>query len=142
MKKMLLLLIALMMCISLCCCGISDEDLAEAVEQLEIAERNLNNAASELANNWSTYGDTFEKNIENSRVRNFTTNLDKAKELLGSNGSGDYYNAVKKYYAAVKAYHSFLCEDPIGYTGLTYTMAISEHKSKCAEARSDLSFYE
>lgn len=133
----------------------STEQLTDTAELIHRAEEEINTVASIQLNNWSTSYDTLValfvdfKHIEHwkpaidaegKRV-GATAKLDIAKEDLGTQGSSDYYNAVKDYYIIVRSYLNLVSEFPEGYSGLTYSQTVSDYKEKCAAAYAEIEFY-
>ncbi len=64
-----------------------------------------------------------------------------AKDLIGTNGSGDLYDAVKEYYLLVNNYLSLVSTYPEGYSKLTFSNTVSDYNTECSEAYNNLSFY-
>lgn len=64
-----------------------------------------------------------------------------AKELLGTGGSGAYYEAVKEYYMQVSAYLNLVSTNPVGYSQTTYGQAVNTCKQKCLDAYETVMFY-
>ena len=67
--------------------------------------------------------------------------MDEAKTLLGTESTGDFYDAAKNYYLAVNDYYSLISDFPSGYSQLTYSSAISDSKTECQSAFNELTFY-
>lgn len=67
--------------------------------------------------------------------------LEQVKALLEPNGTGDSYNAAKKYYLALTNYLELVSEYPSGYSLVTYSSAVSDRQNECRTCRLDMDFY-
>ena len=166
MKKQLLLLLTAALAITLSACGgagsstASDEDLKTVVGDLILAETATDTLASLLIENWTTYSNLLlyyydQEAYEASNMyeegsdygtahelRGYADEvMNEAKGLLGTEGSSDFYEAAKTYYLAVNDYLALLSEFPDGYSKLTYSNAISDCRSACQSAYSEVTFY-
>lgn len=167
MKKILSLLFSGVITFSLCACGQgnssgspTDEDLNNAAGNLYLAEVAIDSAASLLLENWTTTGSVMNCYFDESAYEELNSGslkdraqsvhdfrsyakdvMDDAKTLLGTEGTGDFYDAAKNYYLAVNDYYSLISAYPSGYSKLTYSSAISEKKGECQSAFNELTFY-
>ena len=167
MKKVLSLLLSGIIAFSLCACGQgngggspTDEDLKNAAGNLYLAEVAIDSAASLLLENWTTTGSVMNCYFDESAYEGLNSGLlkdraqsvhdfrsyakdvmDDAKTLLGTEGTGDFYDAAKNYYLAVNDYYSLISTYPSGYSKMTYSNAISEKKGECQSAFNELTFY-
>ena len=180
MKKIIALIFAIAIILSLCACGATnspsstpepaaptektgptDEDLAKAADLIGHAQVDIDNAASNQLDGWTTYSSIMEYYFIDSKWQDASgefqiynraksihfyrdsaeRELAQAKELLGTNGTGDYYTAVKEYYKAVSVYYNLISEFPEGYSKITFSAAVKDNKAKCDEAFSEVSFY-
>ena len=67
--------------------------------------------------------------------------MDEAKALMGTNGTSDYYVAVKEYYKNISAFWNLISEFPEGYSKFTYSNTASNYKENCQSAYAELAFY-
>ena len=178
MKKVLALIFALVLVLSLVACGggnndssgeqkadtsagPTNDDLAKASGLIKDAQDEIVSMAAEQLDGWTTYSNIMASYFVDSKYQDLIestlkkraerihisrgkadTALSEAKTLLGSNGTGDYYNAVKEYYKAVSVFYNLVSEFPEGYSQLTFSNAVKDNKAKCDDAYSELSFYE
>ena len=139
----------------------TSEELAQAAELIKSAEDSIVTAAAHQLDGWTKYasimtyyfvdseweGASGESSIYNraKTIHNLRTDaqakLDEAKALIGTNGTTDYYNAVKAYYKTVNVFWNLISEFPEGYSKLTYSSTVSDHKASCADAYAELDFY-
>lgn len=138
--------------------GPSDEDLEDIVSALADAEEDADRMASMLLKYWTTdsyfvyfydesrfRGSSFEEDEDFADVHKYRGNVEdalkEAKSTMGTNGSSDFYKAVKEYYMALDNYLALLSEYPTGYSKLTYATAISDCQDECRSARTNAEFY-
>ena len=184
MKKSLLFIFVLVLCVLLCSCNGSKSDIIESSTEIESTEPSVENltkatelikdaedliikAASQQLSGWindaevmrayfvddmydslSHYTEDYglpEYPNRAESIHEFRADaqekLESAKELIGKNGSEDYYNAVKEYYKTVNNFLTLISEFPDGYSKFTYSNTVTDHKSDCADAYSELEFY-
>ena len=141
--------------------GPTNDDLAKASKLIKEAQDNIVSIAADQLDGWTTYADIMEAYFVDEKYQNndigtlktrserihrsrgeANTALSQAKELLGTNGTGDYYDAVKEYYKAVSVFYNLVSEFPEGYSKLTFSNAVKDSKAKCDDTYSELSFYE
>ena len=143
--------------------GPSDAELKKALEYIKQAEDYIIRTASIQCqrNDFSSWildqyfvDSAFEKAKSEGKInstddrqeayncrKNARENLEKAKNILGTNGTGDFYNAVKEYYKQVNAFYKLVSTFPEGYSSFTYRNKVSDYKENCANAYEDASFY-
>ncbi len=139
--------------------GPSDADLKKAVDLLKTAQDDIVAAAATQQNNWNVNAswvmkvyfvdeayeeESFHTDTQTSvynKRKSARRNVESAKELLGTNGSGDFYNAVKEYYKCVNKFLTLISEFPEGYSKITFTQAIKDYTSDCKDAYEESQFY-
>lgn len=139
--------------------ALTTEDLADIFAELNVAEEYANSISSILLQKWTTdsyfayffdeiefrMSSKFSKKADYVNVHDYRGKandaLDKVKECLGTNGTGESYTSAKNYYLAVKEYLALVSEYPEGYSLLTYSSAISDCQDECRTCRTDLEFY-
>lgn len=138
----------------------SDEDLKKAIDLLKQAENDIITTSSIQINGWSKYSDitgyyfnddgpnqASERSIKQRAQEaadyraSARQNLEKAKTLLGSSGTGDFYLAVKEYYKSVSKFFSLISTFPEGYSLLTFSNTVASYKSECQSAYEEAAFY-
>lgn len=138
----------------------TSEELAQAAQLIKEAEEDVVAAANYQIENWSTSSSIMTYYFVESEYSNAPSGdlhtiawsihrrrtsaqekLDKAKSLIGTNGTSDYYNAVKEYYKTVSVFWNLISEFPEGYSKITFSSTVSDYKTNCANAYSELSFY-
>lgn len=171
MKKTLSLILALLLCLSLCGCKdtqiesekttadteATDTELAQAVALIKSAEASIISAASIVLDDWidayfvdSSYNYLLEhspnwaKKVTTFREYRSSAKekLEKAKDLIGSKGSSDYYTAVKEYYKSVTVLLKLITDNPKGHTLGTYSLALSDQREICANTYAEVEFYQ
>lgn len=164
MKKIIAVLLLICLCVGMCACnagkkeetapaGPTDEDLKEAVELIKFAHDDIVSISTILLDEWSLYSwfeDYFDEEYNGSdedlvMVHEHRASakdaLSEAKAKMGTDGTGDYYNAVKEYYKTVKVFWDFVSTYPEGYSELTFSNTLTEYKTNCANAYAELGFY-
>ena len=146
--------------------AITNDDLVKAVNLIKSAEDCVANVSSVQINNWSTASYSTSLYFEDSAyleefgsagpsisdyfysTKTAYTNratakstLDKVKKILGTSGAGDFYEAAKSYYKEVSSFLSLVSAFPEGYSLLTFSNAVKDHKSRCSSAYEDARFY-
>lgn len=142
------------------------DELAQAAALIKKAEDSIVNASSYQLTNWSLDYDDMECFFVDSKYSKYQDesdfsplsdiyktaktihflrisakdDLDKAKELIGKGGDSDYYNAVKEYYKVVNTFWNLISELPEGYSNYTFSTTVSDYKSKCSDAYSEVEF--
>lgn len=176
MKKTLSLILALLLCLSLCGCKdtpiesektiadteatdteATDTELAQAVALIESAEAAIISAASIVLDDWidayfvdSSYNYLLEhspnwaKKVTTFREYRSSAKekLEKAKDLIGSKGSSDYYTAVKEYYKSVTVLLKLITDNPTGLTLGAYSLSLSDQREICANTYAEVEFYQ
>ncbi|MCD7761033.1 MAG: hypothetical protein LUH16_04565 [Clostridiales bacterium] len=141
--------------------GPSDEDLVLAVENIKEAEDLINSMAATQLDHWSKYSNIMKWYFDDEEYMNAvgdsatikraeqlhedrtdaSEKLSEAKELMGTSGTGDYYDSVKSYYLLVKDYLSLVSTFPEGYSKLTFSSTVSDFNTDCQSAYNELEFY-
>ncbi len=166
MKKIFCLFLLLVMVISICACssddstsGVTDEELGEVVTHIAAAEEAIVTISTLQITNWSTYENIMSYYFTNSANYNRApyvetakkihekktlaiSEMEKAKELMGTSSTGEYFDAVKEYYKTVETFLKLVSEFPEGYSKLTFSQAIADYKEKCQTAYSEVEFYQ
>ena len=161
MRRIFAILLVSIMLLGLCACanntgntsaahGPSQEDLCSATELIKQAYNDIIYISNELVDWWPNinrhYGtDSSETDPYFLSFRNrFVTankSLNDAKALLGINGTGEHYEAVKHYYTSVQSFLDFVSIFPEGYSKLNFTDKISDYKQNCTQMYNNAVFY-
>ena len=138
----------------------TNEELTQAVDLLKKAEDSIITAASHQLDGWTKYASIMEYYFVDSKYQEANESsiakrakkihelrvsakeaMDEAKALMGTNGTSDYYAAVKEYYKTVSVFWNLISEFPEGYSKLTYSTTASDYKANCQSAYAELEFY-
>ena len=159
MKRLFSILLVFVMLFGLCACGASNttvsqgpspESLKSATDLIKQAYEDILYISNELVSWWphinrhystdSSETDSYFLNFRN-RFITASKKLTDARALLGANGTGEHYEAVKNYYTQVQAYLDFVSVFPEGYSERTFTDQLSNYKQSCTQAYNNAIFY-
>ncbi len=138
--------------------SLSSDDLKDIVSILVNAEEYTDRMAALLVRNWTTdsyfvyfydkyrfKNSSFEDDEDFADVHKYRekveSTLSEAKNQLETDGTSEFYNAVKDYYLSLNNYLKLLSEFPTGYSKLTYSTAISDCQNECRTNRTAVEFY-
>ena len=161
MRRLFSILLVSIMLFGLCACtsspsnthaaqGSSPEDLKTATNLIKQAYDDILYISNELVDWWphinrhySTDSSETDSYFLNFRNRFVTAKkaLAEARALLGANGTGEHYEAVKNYYTQVQSYLDFVSVFPEGYSERTFSDKLSDYKQSCTQAYNNAIFY-
>lgn len=144
--------------------GPTDSELKQALSYIKEAEDYIIKTSTVQIGNWDAKYSSFmvplfdDQSYETKAKENPDTitqrltdaynyrqsaqeNLDSAKNILGTSGDGEFYEAVKEYYKVVNKFMSLVSTFPEGYSELTFSSTVADYKSECQSAYEDASFF-
>lgn len=162
MRRFFAVLLVSTMLFGLCACanttsnnsaahGPSQEDLCSATDLIKQAYDDIIYISNELVGYWpyinrhystdSSESDSYFLDFRN-RFVTAKKSLTDARELLGANGTGEHYEAVKHYYTQVQSFFDFVSVFPEGYSKDNFTDKVSDYKQNCTQMYNNAIFFE